>query len=173
MVEIHWLHGCLCPCLEEHDAFYGQRVLFCVDRDISINSITTWKNYVRSWRFVVLATAFHNNLWYQNIHPQKTPRLFIDVAFLITRFTGPTWDPSGADRTQVCPMCTQWTFFWDMESVRKLVCICGQDKYKTKLCIRTGSVWLFTLRPCVIRPKPVLDFKIRVLKPWGCHQTKG
>ena len=28
------------------------------------------------------------------------------------------------------------------------------------------------LRPCLIRPKPVLDFKIRILKPWGCKQTE-
>ena len=29
-----------------------------------------------------------------------------------------------------------------------------------------------TLRPCLIRPKPDLDFKIRILKPWGCKQTE-
>ena len=28
---------------------------------------------------------------------------------LITRFMGPTWDPSGADRTQVGPMLAPWT----------------------------------------------------------------
>ena len=28
------------------------------------------------------------------------------------------------------------------------------------------------VRPCLIRPKPDLDFKIRILKPWGCKQTK-
>ena len=28
------------------------------------------------------------------------------------------------------------------------------------------------LRPCLIRPKPDLDFKIRILKPWGCKQTE-
>ena len=27
------------------------------------------------------------------------------------------------------------------------------------------------LRPCLIGPKPDLDFKIRILKPWGCKQT--
>ena len=29
-----------------------------------------------------------------------------------------------------------------------------------------------TCRPCLIRPKPDLDFKIRILKPWGCKQTE-
>ena len=28
---------------------------------------------------------------------------------LIERFMGPTWDPSGADRTQVAPMLAPWT----------------------------------------------------------------
>ena len=28
---------------------------------------------------------------------------------LIVRFMGPTWGPSGADRTQVCPMLAPWT----------------------------------------------------------------
>ena len=28
------------------------------------------------------------------------------------------------------------------------------------------------LWPCLIRPKPDLDFKIRILKPWGCKQTE-
>ena len=28
---------------------------------------------------------------------------------LIARFMGPTWGPSGADRTQVCPMLVPWT----------------------------------------------------------------
>ena len=39
-----------------------------------------------------------------------------------------------------------------------------------------GSSCTFTthdlLRPCLIRPKPDLDFKIRILKPWGCKQTE-
>ena len=28
------------------------------------------------------------------------------------------------------------------------------------------------LRPCLIRPKPDMDFKNRILKPWGCKQTE-
>ena len=31
------------------------------------------------------------------------------LASLIARFMGPTWGPSGADRTQVGPMLTPWT----------------------------------------------------------------
>ena len=31
------------------------------------------------------------------------------VVYLITRFMGPTWGPSGADRTQIGPMLAPWT----------------------------------------------------------------
>ena len=31
---------------------------------------------------------------------------------------------------------------------------------------------LDTLRPCLIRLKPDMGFKIRILKPWGCKQTE-
>ena len=33
----------------------------------------------------------------------------VTVLPLIARFMGPTWDPSGADRTQVGPMLAPWT----------------------------------------------------------------
>ena len=39
----------------------------------------------------------------------------------------------------------------------------------------TGTVMISSgceYRPCLIRPKPDLDFKIRILKPWGCKQTE-
>ena len=30
----------------------------------------------------------------------------------------------------------------------------------------------YSLMPCLISPKPDLDLKIRILKPWGCKQTE-
>ena len=33
----------------------------------------------------------------------------LPLVFLIARFMGPTWGPSGADRTQVGPMLAPWT----------------------------------------------------------------
>ena len=35
--------------------------------------------------------------------------LILSLPSLIARFIGPTWGPSGADRTQVGPMLTPWT----------------------------------------------------------------
>ena len=34
-------------------------------------------------------------------------------------------------------------------------------------------IWIYIrIWSCLIRPKPDLDFKIRILKPWGCKQTE-
>ena len=54
-----------------------------------------------------------------DIEPSNTLRLTFRVTvsrsvpysfpFLIARFMGPTWGPSGADRTQVGPMLAAWT----------------------------------------------------------------
>ena len=56
------------------------------------------------------------------------------------------------------PICTQgmqWTWWPEAGTI-----------------IVTGPYWLGRIRPCLIRPKPDLDFKIRILKPWGCKQTE-
>ena len=37
------------------------------------------------------------------------------LSSLIARFMGPTWGPSGADRTQVGPMLAPWTLLSGME----------------------------------------------------------
>ena len=43
----------------------------------------------------------------------------------------------------------------------------------TRVCATLGNTeGQCTIRPCLIRPKPDLDFKIRILKPWGCKQTE-
>ena len=41
--------------------------------------------------------------------PWNSDSTVSNVPSLITRFMGLTWDPSGADRTQVGPMLTPWT----------------------------------------------------------------
>ena len=45
--------------------------------------------------------------------PQRDP----DWTSLIARFMGPTWGPSGADRTQVGPMLAPWTLLSGLTSV--------------------------------------------------------
>ena len=44
-------------------------------------------------------------MWKEVCHKENTS----DITSLIARFMGPTWGPSGADRTQVGPMLAPWT----------------------------------------------------------------
>ena len=53
---------------------------------------------------------------------QERPDMFLwdvlgamSLSALIDRFMGPTWDPPGADRTQVGPMLAPWTLaIWEL-----------------------------------------------------------
>ena len=62
------------------------------------------------------ATARDNILVYAALYPQN--------ASLIARFMGPTWGPSGADRTQVGPMLAPWTSLSGLSTWRNLDIIC-------------------------------------------------
>ena len=44
---------------------------------------------------------------------------------LIARFTGPTWGPPGADRTQVGPMSAPWSLLSEVWCTARRVCIIG------------------------------------------------
>ena len=48
---------------------------------------------------------------------------FASSKTLIARFIGPTWGPSGADRTQVGPMLAPWTFYLRMDDWRIMAAI--------------------------------------------------
>ena len=71
-----------------------------------------WQSYVRSVTFTVMHVFFdHLNVVYQLISQQcwhSVPKQGI-VNTQIAKFIGPTWSPSGVDRTQVGPMLTSWT----------------------------------------------------------------
>ena len=50
-------------------------------------------------------------------------KINLAVYTLIARFTGPTWGPSGSDRTQVGPMLAPWTLlsgYINCDSIRTL-----------------------------------------------------
>ena len=44
-------------------------------------------------------------------------RMFVGLPALIARFMGPTWGPSGADRSQVGPVLVPWTLLFECLSV--------------------------------------------------------
>ena len=70
---------------------------------------------------------------------------------LIARFMGPTWGPSGADRTQVGPMLASWTLLsckcWPLSSQDTR---CNWISYKT-LCL--------LLEWCTWQSYPILKIK--------------
>ena len=76
---------------------------FPVQRASNAENVSIW------WRHHVIKTENQNNL-VQNI-PVNSLRSSIS---LIARFMGPTWGPSGADRTQVGPMSATWTLLSGM-----------------------------------------------------------
>ena len=47
--------------------------------------------------------------WMLSWQKPEVPLVFCDKGSLIARFLGPTWGPSGTDRTQVGPMLAPWT----------------------------------------------------------------
>ena len=64
--------------------------------------MTTVCNALMWFIYPYSPVLFHLN----RVNPMNAP---VPVTSLIARFMGPTWDPSGADRTQVGPMLTPWT----------------------------------------------------------------
>ena len=61
--------------------------------------------------------------------------LMIEINTLITRFMGPTWGPSGADRTQVGPMLAPWTLLsgYQLDWSTWNIVVCNPVPQKGKL----------------------------------------
>ena len=74
--------------------------------------LTIFQHWSRYWLGADEATSHYlNQLWldYRRIDACVTRPQWVNAYTLITRFTGPTWGLSGADRTQVGPMLAPWT----------------------------------------------------------------
>ena len=70
---------------------------------------------------------------------------------LIARFVGPTWDPSGADRTQVGPMLAPWTLLSRNTSTLSISCghfSQGGDMQCQKSCSEPGPCSFYFYHPC-------------------------
>ena len=52
--------------------------------------------------------------WMLSWQKPEVPLVFCDKGSLIAMLLGPTWGPSGADRTQLDPMLTPWTLLAGM-----------------------------------------------------------
>ena len=58
---------------------------------------------------------------------------------LVTRFMGPAWGPSGADRTQVGPMLAPWTLLSGMVSIWTAYSRRMGSRCKRNICWRHGK----------------------------------
>ena len=86
--DVVWQSVAVCTCLQ---VWYGHRMFS--GSDTNVTSSTFKQIYRHPWcHYEVLLVT-------NDTH--------------IARFTGPTWGPSGADRTQVGPMLAPWTI-WDL-----------------------------------------------------------
>ena len=57
----------------------------------------------------VAVFRFHGTLSADHINHNYVRSVIVETATLLARFMGPTWGPSGDDRTQVGPMLAPWT----------------------------------------------------------------
>ena len=83
------------------------------------------------------------------------------IVTLIARFMGPTWGPSGADRTQVGPMLAPWTLLSGLiaiTSVEECIVTYPTVPYSlVALCIWRQDVWSILghgLLPVGTKPPP-------------------
>ena len=119
-------------CLDSLECWYFLALLF-------ISSSSKWHIMTLSAHSVMLFafTGIRSTMkTLQSNVPSDTDRQLLSKrpitaihALIARRFMGPTWDPSGADRTQVGPMLTPWTLLsgWFVNSpyLRRII-PCGK-----------------------------------------------
>ena len=57
-------------------------------------------------------------LLFKSVQFSNREKSSTDITSLIARFTGPTWHPSGADRTKMGPMLAPWTLLSGLPFVK-------------------------------------------------------
>ena len=99
------------------------------------NGIMAWERFVHYWPFVRGIQQFTVNFFWNDI-----------AHSLIKRFMGPTWGPSGADRTQVGPMLAPWTLLSGLlchDDIKTWKCISGREGTKGFSLQRTTNAELW------------------------------
>ena len=104
------------PCYQGR---YGQNFVFQMGLAIKILNIGS-QRYL-SWSSVSFLCCVISNSRFAHILVILICQLYKRLVTLIARFKGPTWGPSGAERTQVGPMLSPWTLlsgrlFWNQSS---------------------------------------------------------
>ena len=100
----------------------------------------------------LLTNLWSASSWSDSLLPRHCPAQQNNIS-LIARFMGPTWGPSGDDRTQVGPMLAPWTELsgiyyvvqWrscqNLENVRETVPVCVYHPCTMILLFLCGHAW--------------------------------
>ena len=77
-----------------------------------------------SWYLTCLNVyTIYKGIWWYDICARQKYVPLKRISSPIARFMGPTWGPSGADRTQVGPMMAPWTLLFGMPLSTGIYCI--------------------------------------------------
>ena len=126
-------------------------------RDVSCSLGTRWRwcSCFRSssWGIAMLSSSGSFGSapnswprWLMETGQSMPPFASLGVSSLIAMFMGPTWCPSGADRSQVAPMLAPWTLLSGL-SYSNCVCVSKVWTNERKLYIHNiFSDWLRTFQ---------------------------
>ena len=112
-----------------------------------------YQNFIRFFLLRWFTSDFQTCDRLPCMHKAWTPHTLINLKFyihaLIARFMGPTWGPSGADRTQVGSMLAPWTLLsgWLNAKDIELHCCHAAVKYlyiKPSICFTTKPLFTKT-----------------------------
>ena len=102
---------------------WGRRTLFNSRYNVMLEKF--WHHlHIFCWIVPTIQSKLCERFWHNFPH---YPDSSIAITSLIARSMRPTWDPPGADRTQVGPMLAQWTLLYWFKSTTGLDCLGMSD----------------------------------------------
>ena len=116
-------------CLQRHLACEGLYYIYQLF-STTINSCGQENSIHTNYKLINLRYARPNTMVHYIL--KSVCNTFIEHNYtLIARFMGPTWGPSGADRTQVGPMLAPWTLLF---GIVKLTAVLIVSVYTVAIC---------------------------------------
>ena len=137
------------------DVYWGASALLVtiILNGYTFNKTKVSQDFSRSREPFQRTTSDQQQLYDTTLIAEET----LKKPFLIARFMGPTWGPSGADRTQVGPMLAPWTLLSGMSNyivtiIINKVGIMATLGFQWLLCshILDISVWYMSCRNTLV-----------------------
>ena len=101
-----WFYPQCKNCENLFDAVHLSWQHFVWRKTVNFQTMYSTQCYTWYWGCAVLLSTDFYLIW---IFCVTSFASYLETSTLIARFMGPTWGPSGADRTQVGPMLAPWT----------------------------------------------------------------